>query len=157
MPDNKIIIRPGEVDLRISGQRIEDFPNTGTYIAVEKISPMSVHTEAQKGTSTSTRMAGRSYRVTVTVMQFSPADRYMMRGLLLLQESNFVLSIVLNAQGMKYVSGQADAETMPTRELAADSAPMVSYAYVGSFQTVIPGFFIAPEVATAAQINNFGT
>lgn len=155
MPDQPIVVRPSETNLRVSGQRLEDFPNTGTYISIEKLSGRSVFIEGQKGTSTRVRMSGKGYRVSLTFMQFSFSDRYMFNAARLLADTNGLLELSLNSNGMKYVSGSCDIETEPNRELAGDSSPFMTWTLVGDFPIVVPGVFVAPPIITSDQILSF--
>jgi len=155
MANNSIIIRSEEIDFRVSGRRLTDFPNAGTYLSVEKLSNRATHIEGQHGTSTSVRNNGKSYRVTVTVMQGSGDDSFLAAAIAALDATSSVLGITLKYSGTLYASSNGDVEVVPTRELAADGSPMMVYAITGTFPNIIVASFGQPPVLTEDEIAQF--
>jgi len=152
MADNTIIVRSEAVLCLVSGRRMTNFPNTGTYISFEKLSPRATHVEGQHGTSTSVRNNGKSYRVTLTIVQNSPDDAFLSAAIRALAASNGVLAISITYGATVITSASLDIETEPTRELAADGSPTVAYTLTGTFPVVLISGFANPTVISEDEI-----
>ena len=153
MANNTIIIRSEGVYCLVSGRRMTDFPNTGTYIMIEKLTALSVHQEGQHGTSTSVRNNGKSHRITLTLVQNSPDDAFMFNATKVLAKTDGVLSFSLKYNGTTYNSVNCDIETIPNRELAADGSPTMAWTLTGTFPENVVVGFANPTILTEDEIN----
>ena len=155
MADTVRVLPADALDIRVSGRLMTDFPDAGTYMTIEKISPRSAFVQGRIGSATHVRNNAKGYRVTLNLLQGHPDDQFMAAALIALQQSTNVLTFSFNVGGTLYVSGAMDVETEPTRELASDASPVLPYTMVGVFPQVLVGQYFQPTQLSEDQITAF--
>jgi len=155
MAGNTIIVRSGDVFILVGGVRITDMPAVGTYASIEKMTARSAATEGQHNTVTYARQSSSMYRLTLTVIQGSDSDVWLAGTIKALDATNSVVPVSITHKGMKYVSGNCDIETEPTRALAGDSNPDVVYTLVGIFPIAKVVAFGEPVQLDETQISAY--
>jgi hypothetical protein len=147
------IIFPAEaVFLHLAGHRITNFPATGTFISIAKVTPNSVMTEGLNDTVTHSRHKSRAHRVTVTIMAGHPDDVWLNTAAELQSDTNTVLEASLAWGTNAYVSVNCSLLHPDTRDLAADGLANVAYMFEGTFPGATVAQFVQPATLTAAQI-----
>ena len=153
MANQTITVRVEDTDIRTSGRRLTDFPATGTYVQIEKVSANATVIEGLNGTWVAVGSNGTLRRVTITVIQHSDDDVFLANGIAALQAGPNVIPISIKYGAIKAVSAGCVVETEPTHELAADGSANVVYVFVGPF----PGLGLvnleAPHELTEDEIN----
>lgn len=141
------------VDFRVAGRKLTNYPATGTFISVAKSSPNSVMTEGLHNTITHSRKKSNAHRITVTLMQSHPDDVWLATAADIQNASDGVVAVSLAWATNSYVSDNCSILEPETREVAADSAPTITYVFEGTFPGLKVVAFAAPTTITAEQIN----
>ena len=155
MSNTQVVLPAEALDIRVSGRLMTDFPATGTYMSIEKVTPRSTVVEGRNGTGTFVRNNSTMYRVTLNLMQGHPDDKFMGAAIKALQFSTNVLTFSFKVGSTAYISNAMDIETEPTRELAADNSPMMVYVLGGFFPAVAVGDYFQPTQLTEDAILAF--
>ncbi len=136
------------------GQRIADWPSTGTYLSITKGSPLATMTEGLN-TITFAKNKSRVYTVALTVTQHHKDDIFLSAAILAQQDTNQVQAIGIGYLNRIYSSVKAYILEEPARELAADGTANVTYTLAAWFSQVVVGAFQQPEPLTPDQINSY--
>lgn len=155
MADTAYVIPADALDIRVLTRKITDFPATGTFMSIEKVTPLATTIGGRNRSVTFQLNGDVLHRVTLTLMQHHPDDTYLMGAIKSQQSLSTVLTFSFKYLGTSYGSQACVIETMPTRDYAADGVPNVSYVLTGPFPISFIGAFRQPAVATDAQIQSF--
>jgi hypothetical protein len=136
------------------GQRITDFPATGTYLSITRGQPLATAT-AGLNTLTFSKNKTKFYNVAITVTQHHKDDRFLTGAILAQEDTNLIQAVSVEYLGQIYTSVQAYILEEPVRELAADASANVTYTFGCWFQQIIVGAFAQPEALSADQINSY--
>ncbi len=155
MAQNTLIVRSEAVFVIVGGRRLTAWPAAGTYLSIEKMSPTSTPEDGQNGFISFTRTRSTTYTVTMTIKQGSDDDAWMGGILRALEVSNSVTPVTVAYNGTVYASGGCDVPTNPTRELAGDGTPMMTWVLVGTFPVADIVSFATPSFLTESEISTF--
>jgi hypothetical protein len=158
MPDPSAIVVPADaVDVVVGaapGQRISDWPSTGTYLSIAKGSPLGTVTEGLN-TITFSKNGSKFYNVSLTVTQHHKDDIFLSAAIEAQRATKLVQAIGITYLGRVYTSVKAYILEEPTRELAADSSANVTYMFGAWFDQIIIAKFQQPAALTPEQINSY--
>jgi hypothetical protein len=134
--------------------RITNWPAQGTYLSIAKMSSLATVIEGIH-TITFVKNKSKIYNVGLTVTQHHPDDLFLSAAIIAQMETELLQALSISYKGRTYNSSKAYILEEPTRELANDGSPHVTYNIAALFSQVIVGAFQQPPTLTTAQINSF--
>lgn len=152
MANNTIVTPAEQMFIRVVGRRMTEFPDTGTYLSIEKLTNRSTFMGGLFNTATHVRTNANHYRVTMTLMQGHADDAFMQALIRTLDATAGVATFSFKYATTVYGSVNCDIEVIPPREIAADSSPTMAYALTGTFPAIIVGSFVQPPQVTEDQV-----
>jgi hypothetical protein len=158
MSDPSAIVVPADaVEVVVGsapGQRISDWPATGTYLSIAKGSPLGTVTEGLN-TVTFSKNGSKFYNVGMTVTQHHKDDIFLSAAILAQQNTKLLQALGIAYQGRVYASIMAYILEEPTRELAADGTAHVTYMFGAWFDQIIIAKFQQPGTLSPDVINSY--
>lgn len=152
MSDQIIVTNQEELFLTIVGARVTEFPDSGTIVNMEKISPDAAIVGGLHRTAAISVNGSDIWRLTVTVMPGSVSDAAFSNIAKATRKTGKVAAITLTYKGTQYISGSAVVEQRPARAFEADTTTPRAWPFIGVFPIAIEVPIVNASTLTQADL-----
>jgi hypothetical protein len=147
-----IKVRHSDTTILLSGVPLTHFPDTGSYLTFEPSVPDASMTTGLNETAVVVVNDSTKYIVAITVIPGTKTDAILSGARRVQRQLSSILSFSASWPGSKFTSITFAIISVASRELAADSQPVVVYTCEGLFPIADVFALAAPENITADQL-----
>ena len=152
MSDQVIVTNQEDLFVTIVAARVTEFPDTGTIVSMEKISPDAAIVGGLHGTAAIAVNGSDIWRLNLTVMTGSATDARLGVIAKATRKTSKTAAVAVTYKGTQYISGSCVVEQRPPRVFVADGSEARTWPLIGVFPIATEVPIVNAQTLTAADL-----